>query len=458
MNKILSFLVLITLFFCSSNVFLNYFSHRRPESSGLSTYKHVNLTSQMNLFYFDALTDYDNLKSMNKITKEVLDLFHKDNLTYWIIGGTLLGSVRDQGPIPWDDDLDLCIMDSDLEKFFSLKNKIIEHDLKIFTEPFLFKLYYKDGKPVPNKEFNYPFIDVFIFHEINDSLVLKDIFTNKSANNGYFKQSFFRKKDVFPLKRYAYEDFYIYGPHNPYEFLNRTFINWTNIGSSNRHFKNRAIDKPKLFPIFYFNKSISKTFLWLTNQNEISIKNSSDLFHIIDLKTCNLKHYLPELDHFSFTDDKLKQIMISFMLLYKYGGIYVDTSKVKQISNFKYVINKLKKYEFVGFSYNLDCSDPTTALIASKPKRILIENVLKKLIVLSSSNSLNTTCYSSVLEQELINLKNLFGYEYYKFSKSDTKPENSHRYQYIINDKNDLILVKFFIRKLDWRFSVFYFY
>lgn len=78
---------------------------------------------------------------------EILRIFdaicRKHNLAYWMDYGTLLGAVRHKGYIPWDDDLDVCMMYDDFCKF----QAIIDDELKgtdiQYTHnfhPFIYKL------------------------------------------------------------------------------------------------------------------------------------------------------------------------------------------------------------------------------------------------------------------------------------------------------------------------------
>lgn len=58
------------------------------------------------------LRELEILKSL----KEVLD---KHDLPFFIIGGTLIGAIRDKGFVPWDDDIDLMMMREDFETFYA---------------------------------------------------------------------------------------------------------------------------------------------------------------------------------------------------------------------------------------------------------------------------------------------------------------------------------------------------
>lgn len=83
-------------------------------------------------------------EEMKSLWAVELDLFEKlkavcekYNITYHASGGTLLGTIRHKGYIPWDDDIDITMLREDY-------NKLLEVADKEFSAPYFFQTAYND--------------------------------------------------------------------------------------------------------------------------------------------------------------------------------------------------------------------------------------------------------------------------------------------------------------------------
>lgn len=86
------------------------------------------------------VTNETQMKQLKAIELDLLNIFIKSceklNLKYYVIGGTLLGAVRHQGFIPWDDDIDVAMPREDYEQWVRKAPDIINNDT-YFVQSFL---------------------------------------------------------------------------------------------------------------------------------------------------------------------------------------------------------------------------------------------------------------------------------------------------------------------------------
>lgn len=110
------------------------------------------------------------------ILKEFKKYCEKNNIGFFLVGGTLLGAIRHQGFIPWDDDIDVGMMRVDY-------NKLIE---KVKKDPFLDKKKrYKVLLPLEENHI-YPYIKI-----VDTNTIAYEKYINKKYATGLWV-------DVFP--------------------------------------------------------------------------------------------------------------------------------------------------------------------------------------------------------------------------------------------------------------------
>lgn len=155
-----------------------------------------------------------------EILDEIVRICNKHNLKYFLIGGTLLGAVRHQGFIPWDDDLDIGMLRKDYDEFIKIAKtelapKYYLHDIS--TDKKYWQTFAKirknntlfDEKMIENIDTHKGiFVDIFPFDNIKKPgrwlkikwsilknlysfcLYYRGIYTKEQVNHYYFCKLF----------------------------------------------------------------------------------------------------------------------------------------------------------------------------------------------------------------------------------------------------------------------------
>lgn len=127
------------------------------------------------------MEDY-NLIDIQKVELQILEqvktICDKHNLKYFADSGTLLGIVRNNKFIPWDNDIDLAMLRSDYEKFIQYADNELQY-------PYYLQTAYKD------KGYYSGLIKI---RKSDTTAILKSQLHSKTYNQGIFL-------DIFPLDK-----------------------------------------------------------------------------------------------------------------------------------------------------------------------------------------------------------------------------------------------------------------
>ena len=171
-------------------------------------------------FYFKLLTDEQKghfYRLMNRVDR----LCNDHDIPYFIICGTLLGSIRHKKMIPWDNDIDIGIMKKDLEKLKSLDLQSYGIESGNLDENHIGKLFFPEHYENGEK-FESVFVDVFVFEEVDGKIQYTSDFAKKTWPKEYFYPD-----DLFPLRPYKFGNMTVSGPANYEKYATRVWGDWT---------------------------------------------------------------------------------------------------------------------------------------------------------------------------------------------------------------------------------------
>ena len=73
-------------------------------------------------------------KVILSIVKDIDDLCKKNNIEYYLFGGSAIGAVRHKGFIPWDDDLDIVMDHHNYDRFIRVCRNQLDAEKYFFQE------------------------------------------------------------------------------------------------------------------------------------------------------------------------------------------------------------------------------------------------------------------------------------------------------------------------------------
>lgn len=184
------------------------------------TYESATDTAQTNSLvehFYDPVSPSD-AALIATMMRSLVGALDAANVSYFMVSGTLLGSYRHHGRIPWDDDVDLIVRLSDRETARRTLSAF-EPDMLLYTssarhDGYLWRFYSSTGHRVPLKAFRWPFIDIFFYGE-NATHVW-----NLSPR---FPDEVWLRSTIFPLQRRPFDGLRVPAPCDIESFIRVNF-------------------------------------------------------------------------------------------------------------------------------------------------------------------------------------------------------------------------------------------
>lgn len=143
-------------------------------------------------------TDKKSIWKLKNLFKKVLEIFSENDLinNYWLDGGSLLGYTRNNGIIPYDNDIDICIELSNVKLLLELQKSFDKYGLRLKrnrTDCYYQIDYLCDGNTEKTNDIH---IDIFTL----DNFINTDPRFQKQDQQKYQCNIEYTQEMVYPLK------------------------------------------------------------------------------------------------------------------------------------------------------------------------------------------------------------------------------------------------------------------
>ncbi|CAF0981538.1 unnamed protein product [Adineta steineri] len=143
-------------------------------------------------------------------------------ITFFMIGGTLLGSWVHHDIIPWDDDVDLLIPHEAIPRFSlvlnQMKNTLVRYKLIKPTKPkeMYYKIFFDHTPSAGEFSWNFPFLDIW-FYKTNETHFWRTDSPEQTIDIKY----------VFPVVMRPFGELWLPAPHQTQYLINLQYENIT---------------------------------------------------------------------------------------------------------------------------------------------------------------------------------------------------------------------------------------
>lgn len=190
---------------------------------------YTNIFGLKNNYPFVSVWTPKKLETIKNLLNDVETCFKELNIKYFPVYGTLLGLIRHEGLIPWDDDVDICVNNIDYNTILEKKDFFNKKGIEVYVmkgvllnQPDFIKIFYKNSKKIKDREWSWPFIDIFKFSIKGNKIYIE---SNTKPYNYIFNYD-----DIYPFKTNKFENIVMNIPSNVDILLNKFYGNdWQEI-------------------------------------------------------------------------------------------------------------------------------------------------------------------------------------------------------------------------------------